>query len=239
MSKKFTIHIPDPCHEDWQQMLPDEQGRFCLACQKSVIDFTDKSTEEIEQIIGRSKGKVCGRFLESQLDNEVAVREKKQPSVWWKVYALAISAMFTAQLAKPSPAKAQTEQTQDAQQKSPQQSTKIPPVVISGRVVADTLPVAGAKLTVKQLVTHSDKEGKFKLEIPSEVLAAAEYLKIEVETINPHRTVVQLDRALPVQFECRAPHLDTRMGGVVATPVLITTEKERHPAARWIYELLL
>ncbi len=46
-TKSLFLRIPEPCHEDWQAMLPQEKGRHCLACQKTVTDFTKMSDREI------------------------------------------------------------------------------------------------------------------------------------------------------------------------------------------------
>ena len=48
-------------------MLPNGEGRYCLHCQKSVIDFTGKSDAEVARIIQAAPGEVCGRVLRSQL----------------------------------------------------------------------------------------------------------------------------------------------------------------------------
>ncbi len=64
----YKISVPEPCHEDWNKMTPDEKGAFCGSCQKSVVDFSNKSPEEIGSILKASAGqKVCGRFKPSQL----------------------------------------------------------------------------------------------------------------------------------------------------------------------------
>lgn len=34
------IEIPEPCHEDWDRMRPEERGRFCAACKKTVHDLS-------------------------------------------------------------------------------------------------------------------------------------------------------------------------------------------------------
>jgi len=38
--QKLQLSIPEPCHENWHQMTPTEQGRFCNACSKEVVDFS-------------------------------------------------------------------------------------------------------------------------------------------------------------------------------------------------------
>jgi hypothetical protein len=64
----MEISIKKPCHENWDDMTPNEQGAFCGKCVKTVIDFSTKSLEEIKEFFnGREKEKICGRFEEKQL----------------------------------------------------------------------------------------------------------------------------------------------------------------------------
>lgn len=66
--KKMRISIENPCHEDWQGMTPEAQGRFCSACEKTVIDFSQMSDAEILQYFSQPRTeKVCGRFKSEQL----------------------------------------------------------------------------------------------------------------------------------------------------------------------------
>jgi hypothetical protein len=66
--KKMHISIENPCHEDWQTMTPETQGRFCGACEKTVVDFTTMSDAEILQYFSKpSVEKTCGRFRVEQL----------------------------------------------------------------------------------------------------------------------------------------------------------------------------
>lgn len=63
-----NIQIPNPCSENWKMMSPQEKGRFCSACSKCVIDFTDKKPEEIQQIFTEKETEtICGRFYHHQL----------------------------------------------------------------------------------------------------------------------------------------------------------------------------
>lgn len=64
----MEISIKKPCHENWNDMTPNEQGAFCGKCVKTVIDFSSKSMDEIKGFFtGREQQKVCGRFEERQL----------------------------------------------------------------------------------------------------------------------------------------------------------------------------
>lgn len=64
------ISIPDPCHENWNDMTIQEKGRFCSSCSKVVIDFTNRSKASIlqEYLNADPNGeKLCGVFKNSQL----------------------------------------------------------------------------------------------------------------------------------------------------------------------------
>lgn len=69
MERNFKITIPEPCHEDWNKMTPSDNGRFCLSCSKTVVDFTSMLPDEIQNyFIQNRNNNVCGRFKKSQLE---------------------------------------------------------------------------------------------------------------------------------------------------------------------------
>jgi hypothetical protein len=37
---KKPIIIPEPCHQNWDAMTPNEQGRHCTSCVNTVVDVT-------------------------------------------------------------------------------------------------------------------------------------------------------------------------------------------------------
>lgn len=64
----LKITIPKPCHEDWETMTPNQQGRHCTACAKTVVDFTLLSDEQVQQFfLHQKEERVCGRFKQEQL----------------------------------------------------------------------------------------------------------------------------------------------------------------------------
>lgn len=73
----FTI--PNPCHENWSEMEPNAEGRFCGSCQKTVVDFTRFSDQELiayfeEQ---RPSQRVCGQFNPHQVGkNQVVIPDR-------------------------------------------------------------------------------------------------------------------------------------------------------------------
>lgn len=85
MSRKIQLTIPEPCHENWDNMTAADKGRFCGSCQKQVVDFSDMSDREIAQFFKKpSTGSVCGRFMQDQLERPIEVPRKRIP--WIKYF---------------------------------------------------------------------------------------------------------------------------------------------------------
>lgn len=65
---KPVVAINTPCHESWEKMNPEEQGRFCEQCCKVVVDFTKMSNNAIAGYLQRhAEQKTCGRFRAEQV----------------------------------------------------------------------------------------------------------------------------------------------------------------------------
>ncbi|MFI5151530.1 MAG: hypothetical protein ACHQRM_17515 [Bacteroidia bacterium] len=65
------LHIANPCFENWEKMLPEEQGRHCLKCKTTVTDFTDMTDQELIQFLSAHKGLTgCGRFRDDQVQTD-------------------------------------------------------------------------------------------------------------------------------------------------------------------------
>jgi hypothetical protein len=63
------IVLTNPCSENWNSMQVDAIGRFCQSCQKSVIDFSSKTDDEIKAFLQDKKGEeLCGRFYLQQVE---------------------------------------------------------------------------------------------------------------------------------------------------------------------------
>lgn len=62
-----VVNIPDPCSRKPESMVPVEAGYYCDSCCKVVIDFREKSNEEILSAIRNSgQGQLCGYLNKSQ-----------------------------------------------------------------------------------------------------------------------------------------------------------------------------
>lgn len=64
----MQVNIPKPCSENWGEMTPTQRGAFCKTCAIDVIDFSNKSPDEVKQTLKANIGKhMCGRFKKGQL----------------------------------------------------------------------------------------------------------------------------------------------------------------------------
>lgn len=63
------ISVPKPCHENWNAMSPNEKGKFCGSCNKTVIDFTKMKNTEIQNyfLVNSKEEEICGHFKFNQV----------------------------------------------------------------------------------------------------------------------------------------------------------------------------
>lgn len=169
-----SISIPHPCHENWNQMTPVEQGRHCNLCAKTVTDFTVMSNNEIINYFTKHTN-TCGRFDSHQLasvNNYLELQDKLKFS--WKKLALAaaITGLFTT-------VKAQTPITiRKIAVLQPVKSVKrelmgdtITYKTVKGKVIGDddngALPGVTVRIKGTNMGTMTNATGEFILRVPS------------------------------------------------------------------------
>jgi hypothetical protein len=67
----MQLSIPQPCHQQFDQMKPSSGGRYCQSCQKTVVDFTSFSDAELIDYFKQHHSNVCGRLTQYQLNNNL------------------------------------------------------------------------------------------------------------------------------------------------------------------------
>ena len=74
----MKVSIVEPCPANWEHMQIKLHARHCDQCDKSVIDFTQKSRAEIiTYLIENPNGSVCGRMNQQQFD----IKEEDLPEL--------------------------------------------------------------------------------------------------------------------------------------------------------------
>lgn len=68
MKKETFLHIPEPCHENWDRMSPAQEERFCQQCSKTVVDFSAMADQQVLKVLSIESGSTCGRFSSDQLE---------------------------------------------------------------------------------------------------------------------------------------------------------------------------
>ena len=82
-----NIRIEQPCHENWNSMHAHADGRWCMLCSKTVVDFTKMNDKQVMEFLKDKNGEqVCGRCRTDQ----VISPEKKSSRFRW----LATAASF-------------------------------------------------------------------------------------------------------------------------------------------------
>lgn len=98
----LEVSIPKPCQEDWSKMIPNQQGRHCNACARTVVDFTQMNDEEVKHfLLARSSERICGRFHTDQLDRISIALPTNILEVqlsWWKRFLVASLLAFSTML---------------------------------------------------------------------------------------------------------------------------------------------
>jgi TonB-dependent SusC/RagA subfamily outer membrane receptor len=182
MHPQVQLNIPQPCHENWQQMTPSQQGRFCTACAKEVVDFTSMSdTEVLHYFLDKKNEKVCGRMHPEQLNRSVTKPVYAVKKKWWHWnYAAMLLLLF----GRPGAAKAQgVVKAVTSQLPAPETDVearrilgKVTPVeknkqLVHGKITDDAgTALAGATILIKgtQKATVSDTNGEYSITVNSD-----------------------------------------------------------------------
>ena len=77
MRNSMHLSIQNPCSENYNQFKKTVNGGYCNSCAKEVIDFTNKSSEEIKNYFTNNTSKTCGRFKSEQLTTYTTAPKKR------------------------------------------------------------------------------------------------------------------------------------------------------------------
>ncbi|SOD14340.1 carboxypeptidase-like regulatory domain-containing protein [Pedobacter xixiisoli] len=257
MNNKFTLDIPKPCAQRWEQMSPTADGKFCSHCSTEVIDFTQMTTAQLQSYFKTHTQNVCGRidtFQLHQLNNPPAPYPHQTRFslnlAMASVMALLLSTKTNAQqlVAKPQTAHQVAKCTQKtvAQIKATAAEGTF---LIKGIVKSldDGLPLAGADIKVQELNQSAiaDPNGLFKLNVKGsaqqELTLVVSYLghasaqvkvklvqKPEILTVSLASEHIMLGKVVVTAPKPVRQYLIT--GAMVAVPSVAVTEQSKKPS---------
>lgn len=106
----IQLHIPQPCNASWTMMAPNDEGRFCASCAKTVVDFSAMSDEELVHYFKNySAQNICGRIKQNQLNRQLSAEpvpaitvasKRKTTGYFWKMAAAFLMLWFKGQSGK-------------------------------------------------------------------------------------------------------------------------------------------
>jgi hypothetical protein len=238
MGKAGTIKlsIPQPCSQNWDEMSITDKGRFCDSCNKTVIDFTNYSDQQLADFFKRSKAHTCGKFRNDQLEKPLYTLQSSQnrslPQLLVSA-ALAIGAINNANASgkqKDHTAIHAVWNTEKEGEKNNSTTGGDSAQVVSGRIIdRDTrLEVPGATVIVEggRMAVTADVNGVFKLVIPDHVTTDTIQLTVMHthyfnQTVKcaagdlPMNITIELR---PIEFELKSANfvnqLSGRVGGI-------------------------
>lgn len=59
----MDLRISSPCPKSWDDLRGDDRVRYCDDCKLNVYNLAEMSRPEIEALVRRSSGRVCGRLF--------------------------------------------------------------------------------------------------------------------------------------------------------------------------------
>lgn len=184
MAGKTKITIPKPCQENWLEMTPLEQGRFCQLCQKNVFDFTTASDREILEAYNKDQ-QLCGRFTNSQLNRDLLIRKEKS-SIWVAATSAIVSFIGLGTNEGQSQETLKVEQTDKKVLTDSIENSTNEEIEVSGVVSDESGPLPLANVAIKGLTRsiQTDFGGKFKINVNRGDILIISYVGLENKEVK-------------------------------------------------------
>ena len=180
-TKSVQFQINEPCHESWNQMHSLPGGRFCSSCEKTVVDFSGMTDNEIVRFVQKNNQKLCGRFRPEQLNRDMMIPRTPTSFQKWKSAAAILAGLLAWNTVEAqtninlsqenisivtNAKKSKAEKGERCNVKKT--NMKSPTNKLNGIVKdANGEPLIGATILLEQNNgTVTDIDGKFELEIP-------------------------------------------------------------------------
>ena len=189
----LQVNIPNPCSENWDNMMPNEQGRHCGSCNKTIIDFSLYTDKEIANFLKHTPHG-CGRFDPHQLNRPITIPADSntpflQRALLGAALAVGITSGVQGQVTQQAPA-AQT-RVANTQPSAINKNTKVEPdtpPIIKGIVIGSEYngPMSYTEVIINGIDTVvTDTAGKFSIIIPDKL--RDKKLKLTVEDYYYHK----------------------------------------------------
>lgn len=197
-----------------------------MNCQKTVVDFTAMTDQQIASIMAQTANEGCGRFRQSQLERslQLSVTTPNSRGRFWGLLTAGLLGYQAAQSESLAPLSQQSTSVQAGgeERKSGQlEPESIVPTdssrIVSGRVVdeASNTAACGATVLIKELGRGAqvNKDGNFQLLIPAD--HSLEQLTLQVTFIGYITQEIRLTPTSRNSLDIRLNEDTTALGEVV------------------------
>lgn len=226
MASSTRLTISSPCSQPWQAMTPDQQGRFCTHCRKTVVDFTAMTDAQVVAHLQQTGEPGCGRFRSDQL-NRVLVEPPNRRVSRWQWASLLLSGWLSSQTAQAQSGNepngiAVVHKLDDSTSVNTGANAEKPSatITIEGQILdaRDKSPMPAAFVLVRDTKygTSADTAGHFRLLIP--FVSTNDTVRLRVSWLRyVHQDVALPISALsqPLRFELQED--STALGEVIYT----------------------
>lgn len=182
----MSLVKPKDCDQNWLDMKPNNNGRLCLKCKNTVMDFSKTPWSKIEEIQSSNNNSICGMYSKSQLDNW----GKNESSKSFSRSAFVTSVVMLYSVLSPSYVQAQktvTEQVivnEEKQKRKPAKNTSRK--LITGNVkfinkegILEGMPSVNVKLPKSKIYGVTDFDGNFRIDVTSVKKIKQDVLRIQ------------------------------------------------------------
>ncbi len=237
--QKIQLSIPEPCHQNWDKMNPTQQGRFCNACAKQVVDFSNMSDTQVLNYFSTLKDeKVCGRAYPDQLERAITMPAVPKKRLFWYWNYITMLFLF---FSKSNNAKAQggVKVVMGSQLKSKTSPDitnalqgRVGAIVVSSNVIKGKItdnsgePIAGVTVQIKgsKMPVATDVNGLYTIN------ANSKFDKLQISAVGFQTKEITLTGLNTNDIIMSKMELQT-LGEVVLTGVIVTTDGNYCPAA--------
>lgn len=161
------IKIAEPCSQKWVEMENHNQDKFCAACSKCVIDFTNYSNAEIIKTLANADSEICGRLSKTQLNqlnyHLIVVPENRNWMKYLGVLAIGASVFFQEANASVPGKPAEIVKTIKGKTLIKNKDIKINREFYGYIFIENGKPAVGLKLQIKNtnLIATTDQNGRY------------------------------------------------------------------------------
>lgn len=159
MKKDFldSLNVKSPCQESWDEMIGNEQVRFCSHCAKDVHDLSSMTRTQAEKLVKRANGNLCVRYVKTPQGKLITAppkftQIKRRMRVAAGVFAASLALSTIAYSQQSESAERQVNWTQTVKKLSETGETNKDFSTITGTVMdAFGAVVPGAKVNLRSL----------------------------------------------------------------------------------------